>query len=29
MLVAAKKHRKADLLEGILETMETEGGVED
>ncbi|XP_030593757.1 putative RNA-binding protein 19 [Archocentrus centrarchus] len=27
--VAAKKQRKAEVLEGILETMETEGGVED
>ncbi|XP_045891930.1 probable RNA-binding protein 19 [Micropterus dolomieu] len=27
--VAAKKQRKAEVLEGILETMETEGGVQD
>lgn len=27
--VDAKKQRKAEVLEGILETMETEGGVED
>lgn len=26
--VASKKQRKAEVLEGILETMETEGGVE-
>lgn len=29
MSVGAKKQRKAEVLEGILETMETDGGVED
>lgn len=29
MSVAAKKQRKAEVLEGILETMETDAGVED
>lgn len=27
--VAAKKQRKSEVLAGILETMETDGGVED
>ena len=29
MSVSAKKVRKSEVLEGILERMETEGGVED
>lgn len=29
MSVAAKKQRKAEVMEGIMETMETDGGAED